>query len=129
LNKDLLLKVKDAILAEPLEFDMAGWALNNMRRRFEDHHWCGTTHCIGGYALTLSGIPSNLPGMSGNTIFQRACEALDIDSNKGADLFYTDDWPHNFRRDYYSGYKQDDFAKMADAAARRIDQFIEENDK
>lgn len=128
MNKDLLLAVKAKILAEPMWFSMAAWSIQTTRR-FEDHHVCGTAHCIGGHVLVLSGYEPGLPLMTGNTIFQRACEALDIGERQGAEMFYTDGWPNNFRRDYYSGYEEDDFPKMADAAARRIDQFIEENDK
>lgn len=44
MNKDLLLKVADAIEANPEHFDMENW--------FQDTA-CGTAACIGGWALHL----------------------------------------------------------------------------
>ena len=45
MNTALLLKVKEKILAHPEKFDM---------RYFENETPCGTTFCIGGWAVILS---------------------------------------------------------------------------
>src|SRR5438105_274495 len=48
MNKDLLLKVKEAILAEPIRFNMGSWvSITDV--------WapCGTTACIAGFAVVF----------------------------------------------------------------------------
>ncbi len=122
--KELLLKAKAVILAEPRQFDMAFFF-----RRFTE--WdvpnCGTTACIAGWLIAIS------RGMTPKEVdtsvryqhpFFEACELLGIDEKTGDSLFYSPKWPEPFRTDYHnlSFVYHEQRAKIA---ANRIDYFLE----
>ena len=48
MNRELLIKVRDAIEAEPMAFKMSMWISKDIISP------CGTTACIAGWAATLS---------------------------------------------------------------------------
>lgn len=106
MNVELLLKVKEQILKEPPLFDMTTWSAKTP---------CGTSHCIGGWALSLyEGVDKNIPYE----------EALEIAWTEAGRLFYKDSWPDGLRTDYYLASTDD---QRAEVAARRIDLFIATN--
>lgn len=115
----LLLKVRDAILAEPTKFDMSEWYQKDMESP------CGTAACIAGHIIVqgkklervsqlndagwISGEAKNLAGL---TFLEKGI------------LFYTNNWPARFRNRYRRHELKRNRALMAKAAADRIDHFI-----
>ena|SRR6185503_17316012 len=75
-NIKLFMKVCDTILKHPRQFSM---------RSFD----CGTTACIAGWALRLTGTPFGTPVGDGHSVYSKeACEALGIAGWQGDVLFY-----------------------------------------
>lgn len=116
MNKELLLKVRDAILAEPEHFDMEHFVRRNTS--------CGTTACIAGWTVALS---RNTTPDADETIPDSISVAWEAQSRLGLTheqevaLFYADDWPEPFRAQYDDAYEP---AELACIAAGRIDHFI-----
>jgi len=105
LNVALLEKIRDHILAEPNGFYMQDWE-------------CGTTCCIGGWAVKLSGQewnrrttePENLLGLS--------------NWKQELSLFYTTNWPKKYEKAYDNAKTPKGRAR---AGANYINYFIKEN--
>ena len=112
MNSKLLLKVKEAILAEPDNFDMDQWH-------------CGTSHCICGWAQVLSGKVKDSFNTDSHTEVGMKLLGL-TDVTQAMTLFYTSCWPQPFRQSYLNIFKDDPDLKkqQAEVAARRIDHFI-----
>lgn len=110
MNTELLLKVRAQILKEPERFSMDFFKLEIP---------CGTLHCIGGWALALSGftIPSVDPTHAARAV-------LNLQYKQGAKLFFDCNWPTKLRREYFRAACNGDRPAMATAAASRIDHFI-----
>jgi hypothetical protein len=111
MNKELLLKVADAIEANPKHFDMDD---------FLDE--CGTTACIAGWSVSLYE-DKNLPALANDyeekEIAKVARQILDVgevrDSNEiGSALFYVCDWRNNdLRRRFHLSANRKTKAKIA----------------
>lgn len=105
LNKELLMKVRDAILAEPNLFDMSGWKF------LRD---CGTTCCIAGHAVRLADPEA----------FERLCSQDSLKwSNKGKEvlglsndrcwiLFHSSRWPEQWADKYFAVQENSDLRAM-----------------
>lgn len=117
MNTELLLKVKAAILAEPLKFDMADWFTDDMESP------CGTAACIAGHATAIAcGAKSlqegkrywfdELPNITG---------LLGCDWDQKDRLCYVEQWPLIFIKRYRDAGTRE---KRAQVAADRIDHFI-----
>lgn len=136
MNVELLEKVKAAILAEPKAFDMGTW-----HRITSPHlgysHWgdtlcdsldeysseivlgCNTTHCIAGWAEVIAAADGRV--FDSLDTEHNAKRLLGLDYTQARRLFYADEWPFPFDRDYKYA------AKRAKIAAARIDHFIATN--
>lgn len=116
MNTKLLLKVKAAILAEPLKFDMSSY----FRKKQESP--CGTAACIAGHSIAISRKYKKLKAGL-NIIFGKniAVKALDLDWYEADVLFYLSGWPSRFRQRYIKAETPEARSK---AAADRIDHFI-----
>ena len=93
MNSDLLRQVRDSIASEPLAFDMGDWA------ELADDSPCGTTMCIAGHALAISGIQviDPLNGHMPHDVGGTAKRLLGLQSSS---LFHADDWPIPWRGRY-----------------------------
>lgn len=135
-NKELLLRVRDEILAHPEHFDMAWWAYHpkvDGIETFEEldgeiasdlqAHACGTSACIAGWTVLLSetGLESNEDYLE-----VAAIEALGIDSRSANILFFSRQWPDSLQALYRDALATGDAKEVARAAAARIDAFIAE---
>lgn len=124
MNTKLLLKVKAAILAEPLKFDMAAWFAPEKKSP------CGTTACIAGWAISLDRKWKRLkPGLSQMRHFyfrpeKLAGEAIGIDFDQTERLFFRCNWPPGMSHAYVHETTARGRARIA---ARRIDHFIKTN--
>lgn len=116
MNIPLLRKVQSAILAEPEKFDMSAFF------RKAEKPECGTTACIGGWAIALS--KNRMPSISmdnSSTNDDRAERLLGLSCEQGWTLLYDRWWPEPFRKQY----KKAQTAKQrAEIAAKRIGHFI-----
>ncbi len=108
MNVALLTRVRDKILESPEGFDMGNWS-----QRTE----CGTTHCIGGLVMLLSGLPPL------TNVFRTAADLLGIDNEEARSLFFAEIWPTCF----ISGYSGGEPVVPAHLAAARINFFIATN--
>lgn len=125
LNKDFIVKVRDAIAQAPeSRFDMGYW--------LNDKEWwndsqnpvhevsCGTTGCLAGWAVLVDGIERGIPlhfddrkceiVEDRKTIWARAVELLgvDRDENNSSVLFTPDGWPEEL----YEFYMEDEKAAV-----------------
>lgn len=121
MNKTLLLKVKEQILAEPRQFNMKEWFYGQLPNG-ETPANCGTAACIAGWAYTLA-IGCNpdqarqiMRELSG---FFRPDLALGITAEQADRLFHEMNWPKQFQSTPRAGLKL-----RAKRAAARIDYFI-----
>ncbi len=106
MNKELLYQIIDVIAKEPKTFDMSTWG-------------CGTTACIGGWALRLT----HSTWLSVHEdIHLMARRVLELSDDEARRLFYTKHWPESFKRDYVLCYANPE--KQTDVAIRRIRHFI-----
>lgn len=110
MNKELLLQIKERILAEPNLFSMTGYY-----KKMD----CGTSHCIAGWAVHLT---EGDKGLHLGDFHNRACTALGISYGQGHGLFYDDEWPRELSDEYN---ENTDKKERAQIAARAIDRFIE----
>ena len=115
MNTFLLLKVKEAILANPEHFDMSLWA-------------CGTAACICGWTAKLAGeydklremldspfdIPENYPAKLGARLLK-----IDVEQ---AEALFLSGWPVHFLERYTDA--EGDRVKRAQVVAEAIDDFI-----
>jgi hypothetical protein len=82
MNIFLLLKVAEAILAEPWHFNMDSWD-------------CGTTACIGGWACRLSGMPYHETRQLWHYTYPK--KFLKLSGEEAERLFFDENWPEQFR--------------------------------
>jgi hypothetical protein len=112
LNRELLLQVRDFILAEPTHFDIRAWYSDSEGRwpfqsDFREEHFdsfvgrhaaeegCQTTACIAGAALALRPNAEG-SGLHSENIAWRAKSLLGLE---GEALFDRDSWPEHYRSD------------------------------
>lgn len=122
INTELLIRIKDRLLAEPENFEMQSWH-------------CGSTHCIGGWAQVIAGTPvsadvpsdSSALGLTG----YKECpgELLNLDEDQASRLFLLYAWPSQFCDPILDECRNDvmnpDWRKhLARISADRIDHFI-----
>jgi len=130
MNVPLLKKVGQAIMAEPRWFDMTWWIDTT-----SDKAPCGTTACIGGFAILLSKIKGRLTektwATTANKIPQKsymprytATVLLDLDKDQAFRLFDINHWPYKFTVAYQAADRPE---RRAKAAADRIEFFIQTN--
>lgn len=118
MNVALLEKIAEVIVEQPDNFDMGDWH-------------CDSSHCIGGWAQLLSGLPqtkdaSNMADLLGLEFEPERLEdeGPDLhahDNCESGRLFYEGNWPSKFR---YYGSEEYDSADVARVAAARIRHFI-----
>lgn len=101
MNVELLEKIAEVIVNDPAHFDM---------NYFTHETACGTTHCIGGWAETISGV-HDYEDYSGAT-------ALEMDGDQASRLFFADEWPERFQGE------KDPWSPTPKQAAARIRHFI-----
>ena len=130
-NKELLLKAKASILAEPEHFDMNQWISCPGMRDGEflaskQEPDCGTTMCIGGWVAFHAvrdgaiKIKTVLSLDWGKTIAMRV---LGLNEREAAPLFYSSRWPDDLLRRFDRASRPKTLARIA---AERIDRFIAE---
>lgn len=108
MNVELLEKVKKAILAEPMKFDMEDFK--------QDYRKCGTTYCIGGW-VCLIGEAENFSGATAQRL-------LDITSDQAQRLFFGG-VPGKFPNLWETPTDEASAVRIAKEAVERIDYFIE----
>lgn len=137
MNRTLLRKIAQNILDEPKRFDMSGWIEAD---RSTQRPTCGTACCIGGWAAVESGwkvvmkpdedgnkeiwyiSPEGEKSLGVGNLISAAEEALQISSTDAGRLFYTENWPDEFR---YIAEDGDEIPiAKANNAADRIEHFI-----
>jgi hypothetical protein len=89
---------------------------------FSNTTYCGTAHCIAGWALVLVGEGEMLPTGLGRDIVARASEHLDISEGDARGLFFTTSWPEEFEDRYIDASSVYDRAGIA---VERIRAFME----
>jgi len=119
MNRKLLLKVRERILADAQAFNM---------QTFEGMTYldggCKTTHCIAGYVV----LESELTDKRVEEIRQQvtwdvsAENLLRITEEQADSLFFVDAWPVDFRVHYAVAQSA---TEMATVAVKRIDHFLE----
>jgi len=115
MNVELLLKVKQHILAEPRRLDMGEWLLQGEPGEIlcgSTFPECGTIGCISGWAEILSG-----QGMSGEVV-------LELTPAQECELFYTTQWTSQAILQRYC-LTETGSPEYAQAVADYIDYFIE----
>jgi len=114
-NATLLLKIKEQILREPKSFNMDTWEGKGTPP-------CRTAHCIGGWAIVLSGgtVPHRWE-MWQDECARMARKALNITLKQGNQLLFEEKWPAAFQPHNNPG------VSLAQIAANRIDAFIAEH--
>lgn len=125
MNIELLKKVKQAILDNPEHFDMSTFFDGCEGSNYEDDPKllgkCGTTACIAGWAIHLSGCPIT------DLDFEHDLgkDLLGLTEDQAQSLFYEDGWPGAIYNEYYEALEEEDHLGMAKAAAKMIDRLIE----
>lgn len=120
MNKELLLKVKDKILAEPDQFNMRDWFIYNP----ELYPKCGTSACIAGWVICVH--DQLTPDQARNTHLSVERDArllLGLNHLQADILFCDSNWPKPFR-DRYT-WARESSEKRASVTAEFIDWFIE----
>jgi hypothetical protein len=111
INVELLLKVKERILAEPSQFDMRDW-----RRSSPE---CGTVACIAGWACAIADAEEGIVPTDYHQIESRAEILL---GERAIALFYASCWPDDLC------FAEEDASvrspEYAAVAAQAIDRFI-----
>lgn len=119
MNTELLLKVKAAILAEPLKFNMAS---------FFSADGCGTTACIAGHAIAIDYGELDLSKWDQFAAYHlKGRSALGLDDGQANRLFYSELWPHEIFERYEDASEASNRSLMAEITAERIDHFIATN--
>lgn len=135
-NISLLRKIQKAILKYPNQFNM-GWWFQECDSQGDPAGRCGTAACIAGWAVALSrqfnGKKLNVVKNKTWDASEKAAELLKIPVERiwppggsvfGSSkhpLFFTEQWPVRFRRQYKNAISAKEAAK---AASDRIDYFI-----
>lgn len=108
LNIELLTKIKEQILREPERFDMSCF-FDEEDDPFppftDDGSYCGTSACIGGWAIFLSDKKLNSPG---EHMDDKAQALLGFPKRELTSLFYANCWPEDLRDEYYSLHRERD---------------------
>ena len=127
MNRELLIKVKEAILANPDHFDMSSWLVPGHENTFG----CGTAACIAGWAglIAAGSNPARLYFYDSKwgrfeKIAIEGTKALDLSDDQHQALCYVGSWPVELRAEYDKAVAARDGKKAAAAAADRIDYFI-----
>jgi len=127
MNVKLLRRIQKAIRKEPRRFNMLWWVVTG-----DQESPCGTSACIGGYAVILSKIPKLLTTKkwldavedirkdSSNT-WDPAKAVLGLDTDQATRLFDENRWPREFSVAYQATEDRRERAKLA---IKRIDFFI-----
>jgi hypothetical protein len=122
MNTELLIKVREAIMAHPHNTDMvAGWILHSNFQVAQ----CGTTGCIAGWAIAGGDLEKlrkrrEATG-AGHQVRERAKKLLDITEAQADRLFHVYAWPPSLKWSYDSATT---WRMRAKITARRIDHFI-----
>jgi hypothetical protein len=130
LNKELLLKVADHILAHPEEFDMSIYTAPN---------GCGTVACIAGHGLIMSGYSSasngNLTAGKSDDLFRpngdqvwdyhkEAANLFGITEEQAQVLFFHENWSFPYRGNFNVAKAMNDYELQAEIACDYINEFI-----
>jgi hypothetical protein len=117
LNVKLLRRIQKHILEEPKRFWMGWWETSSIPD--VNPAPCGTTACIAGWALALSGerIADYNPGV-------RAARILGLSADGYNKLFFSYAWPEPFLSRYERAEDNRNAKAMAKAGADRIEHFI-----
>jgi len=133
MNVELLLKVKEKILAEPSQFVMSAWFTDQSRLdiiRTNDLHRtianCGTAACIAGWIVTLSrgetpSIAYKVASESFSSVRSHAAVLLGVSKEETDSLFGLQYWPQEF---WVKWKAAKTIKQRAKVAADRIDNFI-----
>src|SRR5882724_5078496 len=120
MNKELLLRIKEHILAEPRRLLMEDVVFRGIPGEFicdGGLHFrladCGTAACIAGWACLLEEFPASL---------WRAREILGLSLYDEPALFFVSGWPTDL---YTRWVKAETPQERATVAAERIDRFVE----
>lgn len=121
---------------------MRHWADGN-----DDIAPCGTTACIGGWAVLLAGNPLTIrrraihlrlrsyphDDMARLLGLQIVKDDFDdhrlFDASNASRLFYLENWPNKFRTAYNQHFRRRHYGRAAQVAARRIEHFIKTKGK
>jgi hypothetical protein len=125
INVELLEQVKQHILMEPRRLDMGLWS-HNCDPDNPDNSPCGTTACIGGWAIILAGEKEG--GWPGG----QAARLLGLSKEQASLLFHVSYWPDEYRLRYRDIQESEvpipnSRALKAQIVAERIDFFIKTN--
>src|SRR4051812_24188603 len=117
MNRKLLIKVRDRIVARPRQFVMENLFSTETDLGEAASH-CGTAACIAGWAIVFAVKFKNPEeaSRSFNTSFD-ARRALKISSREACSLFAVACWPVRFKREFE---KAQTSKEQADVARRRI---------
>lgn len=119
MNIKLLNKVKKAILKEPRAFHMSSWHETWEEGDREDG-WCGTSHCIGGWAQVLSGKKKgHVHSSESFAYYQELLQLPDLN------LLIHDLWPRPLHKRYENAVSEEDWDAAANVAAEAIDSYIQ----
>ena len=133
MNVALLEKIIEAIQAQPEKFDMSRWF---NRLQDENDNFCGTTQCIGGWALVLgmsidpiediyytendgSRLAESANGEK-QWINDIAQKVLDLSFCQADRLFHVMNWNEKFMRDYDDAQTPEEKAAVAVARIRHF---------
>lgn len=126
MNVELLQKVKEKILEEPLQFAMEEYftpEVYGMDAPREKIPNCGTAACIAGWVLTLhTGKNPRELWLADIPISSRAARLLGLTWEEGDRLFILSGWPFSFGKRYRNAKTPQEQAQIA---AERIEHFIE----
>lgn len=92
-------------------------------RENEDGEICGTTHCIAGWALVLTGGQNFLRQWESypEKISSEAARLLEISEEQANSLFHVFSWPKQFKE----GWFENDDQGAAETGVARIRHFME----
>jgi hypothetical protein len=129
MNVELLLKVKEQILKEPAQFQMAWIFTRHIVDSYTDIDRdkipnCGTAACIAGWAISIHrGMTPKQVSDSEIGGWEDAQELLGIGRGWADELFNVERWPTGYKEAWY---ESDTLEDRAQVAADRIDDFIRE---
>jgi hypothetical protein len=130
MNLENFERVKAAILANPETLDMQTWGNN------ASYSPCGTVGCMAGFCdwlMAVDGHKNTLFVASGelttrfiddeeSVVINNAKQFLGITESQADSLFYTWNWPRDFRGEYADA--EDYSIEVASVVVRRIDHFL-----
>ena len=130
MNKNLLEKVKEMILANPENLSLDTWCQGRLKADNPTYN-CGSTACIAGHIVLITrGELSQEDAFTfgdyiENPVFMFARLELGISQEKAAALFLEWEWPMKFRNAISRCARFCDSKIYAQVVADRIDHFIE----